>query len=89
MHALLLFTLTAGSSQLASSDASPPVGVVAPMPEVALVLQIVAVGTALGSAVALRAKRRYLDADTWAITTAWATLGLMVGVAATCLAAVL
>jgi len=51
----------------------------APMPEVAFVLQVGAVGAAIGSAVALRARSRYADVDTWRITTAWATLGLVVG----------
>lgn len=52
----------------------------APVPEVAFILQVAAVGAALGSAVALRARRRDADVDTWRITAAWATLGLLVGV---------
>ena len=52
---------------------------VAPVPEVAFVLQAAAVGAAIGSAVGLRARRRDPHADTWRITTAWATLGLVAG----------
>ncbi len=52
----------------------------APVPEVAFVLQVGAVGAAIGSAVALRARTRDADVDTWRITTPWATLGLLVGV---------
>lgn len=52
---------------------------VAPVPELAFILQAAAVGAAIGSAVGLRARRRDVDADTWRITTAWATLGLIVG----------
>jgi len=51
----------------------------APVPEVAFVLQVGAVGAAIGSAVALRARTRDADVDAWRITTAWATLGLVVG----------
>jgi len=83
MHGFLLFRATAtsipaGGALLAS---------LAPVPELALVLQAGAVGTAVGSGVALRAKRRYRDADTWAITTAWATLGILIGIATVCLSA--
>lgn len=52
----------------------------APMPEVAFVLQIGAVAAAIGSTVALRARARSADVDAWQIVTAWATLGLVVGV---------
>jgi Na+/glutamate symporter len=58
---------------------------VSAVPELGLLLQLLALGTGVGSAVALRAKRRHRDADTWAITTAWATLGLIVGLAIVCL----
>jgi hypothetical protein len=51
----------------------------APVPGVAFVLQIGAVGAAIGSAVALRARSRDADVDTWRITTAWAALGLVAG----------
>lgn len=53
----------------------------APVPEVGFVLQVVGVGAAIGSAVALRARRRSAEVDTWRITTAWATLGLLSGLA--------
>lgn len=53
---------------------------VGPVPELGFLLQAVAIGTAVGAAVALRASRRDRHADTWAITTAWATLALLVGV---------
>ncbi len=52
-----------------------------PVPELAFVLQIAGVGAAIGSAIALCARGRDAEADTWRITTAWATLGLVVGVA--------
>lgn len=52
----------------------------APVPEVAFVLQVGAVAAAIGSAVASRARARDADVDTWQIVTAWATLGLVVGV---------
>lgn len=51
----------------------------APVPEVAFVLQVGAVAAAIGSAVALRARTRDGDVDVWRITTARATLGLLVG----------
>lgn len=54
---------------------------VAPVPELGFVLQIAGLGAAIGSAVALRARRRDPAADTWRITTAWATLGMIVGAA--------
>lgn len=54
---------------------------VAPLPELGFVLQAVGLGAAIGSAVALRARRRDADVDTWRITTAWATLGMVVGAA--------
>lgn len=51
----------------------------APVPELAFALQLAGLGAALGAAVALRARRRWPTADTWRITTAWATLGLALG----------
>lgn len=51
----------------------------APVPELGFVLQVAAVGAAIGSAVALRARKHDGDVDTWRITTAWASLGLAVG----------
>ncbi len=54
-------------------------GSLAPVPEVAFALQVASVGAAIGAAVALRARRRDADADAWRITTAWATLGLIIG----------
>lgn len=51
----------------------------APVPELGLVLQLAGFGAAIGSAVALRAKHRAPTVDTWRITTAWATLGLVLG----------
>ncbi len=75
MQALLFVALAAISSE--------PSGVfiagLAPSPQLAFVLQTTAVGTAVGSGIAARAKRRNPEADTWAITTAWTTLGLVVG----------
>lgn len=53
----------------------------APLTELGFALQLAGVGAAVGSAVALRAKHRAADVDTWRITTAWATLGLAVGIA--------
>lgn len=50
-----------------------------PVPELGFVLQFAAAGAAVGAAVALRARRRDAEVDTWRITTAWATLGLVVG----------
>lgn len=52
---------------------------VGPIPALSFLLQAVAVGSAIGAAVALRASRRSRHADIWAITTAWATLALIVG----------
>ena len=76
MQALVLLT-SAAVGALASAPLV--VSSLAPVPELAVALQAAAVGTAIGSAIALRAKRRNPDADTWAITTAWATLGLLCG----------
>lgn len=42
----------------------------APLPELGFALQLAGVGAAVGSAVALRAKHRAADVDTWRITTA-------------------
>lgn len=53
---------------------------VGPVSALSFLLQTVAVGSAIGAAVALRAKRRGRHADVWAITTAWATLALILGV---------
>jgi len=52
----------------------------ASVPELGLVLQLAGLGAAVGAAVALRAKHRAATVDTWQITTAWATLGLVVGI---------
>lgn len=52
----------------------------APLPTLGLVLQIAAVGTLVGSLVALRASGRWDRIDTWAITTAWTGVGAVVGV---------
>lgn len=67
---LLQFSLTSTISTLA----------VAAVPELGFVLQAAGIGAALGSAVALRAQCRWRDVDTWQITTAWASLGLLSGV---------
>jgi len=53
----------------------------APVPELGFVLQAAGIGAAIGSVVALRARRRDADVDTWRITTVWATVGLVVGAA--------
>lgn len=55
------------------------IGSLAPVPELAFALQVASVGAAIGAAIALRARRRDADADAWRITTAWATLGLVIG----------
>lgn len=88
MHALPVFALTAAASLLGAADPRPLMAALAPVPEVAFALQSAALGAALGSVVALRAKRRYDDADTWAITTTWATLGLALGLLIVCVSAV-
>ena len=51
----------------------------APVPELAFALQCASAAAAVGATVALRAKRSWGDVDTWRITTAWATLGLVIG----------
>ncbi len=51
----------------------------AAIPELGLVLQLASTGAAVGAAIALRARRRDPDADTWRITTAWSCVGLVVG----------
>ena len=51
-------------------------------PALGLVSQVVSLFGTVGAAVALRAVRRWPSADPWRITTAWATLGLAVGVLA-------
>ena len=48
----------------------------APLPDVGFVLQCGAVGTAFGTAVAARARRRAPGTDTSRITGAWTLLGL-------------
>ncbi len=63
--------------------------VAAPVAELALVLQLGGLGTAVGSLVALRASRRWGRSDTWQITTAWTALGLLAGVIVALLAALL
>lgn len=50
------------------------------VPEIAFALQLAGLGGAVGSAMALRAQRRWSDVNTWRITTAWASLGLVLGV---------
>ncbi len=64
-------------------------GVVSPVPELGLVLQLAAAGSAIGGAVALRARARRPEADVWQITTAWSLVGLVIGVAAVVVAALL
>ncbi len=54
----------------------------APLAPVSFALQLGAVGAAIGGAVALRARRRDQFADAWRITTAWSSLGLLIGVGA-------
>lgn len=88
MHALPVFALTAAASLLGAAGPGPLMASLAPIPEVAFALQSAALGAALGSVVALRAKRRYDGADTWAITTMWATLGLALGLLIVCVSAV-
>ncbi len=78
MNALLPTPTTLTCLEFAAR--SPRLALVGPMPALGFLLQIVAVGTAIGAAVALRAIRRHRHADTWAITTAWASLALGVGV---------
>lgn len=56
---------------------SPALG---PVPELDFVAQLVGLGAAVGAALALRMRRRHPEADVWAITTAWASLGAIVGV---------
>jgi hypothetical protein len=60
----------------------------APVPEVGFVLQLAGVGAAIGSVVALRARGRDAEVDTWRVTTAWASLGLFVGLLVVTVAAV-
>ena len=56
-------------------------GTLAPVPELGFLLQLAALGGALGGLVAARARRRNTQADAAAITSAWAGLGLVVGLA--------
>lgn len=81
MQPLLFVALAAISTELGSVSHAAGIQ---PPPQLVFVLQTSASGTAIGSAVAARAKRRNPDAGTWAITTAWATMGSALG----CLAAV-
>ena len=60
----------------------PVLGSVAPSPAVAFVMQVAGVFGMVGSAVALRARRRDPDADVWRITAAWNVLGLVAGACA-------
>ncbi len=64
-------------------------GVVSPVPELGFVLQLAAAGSAIGGAVALRARARRPEADVWRITTAWSLVGLVIGLAAVAVAALL
>lgn len=75
MHALALIS----SALIAAVPVLDLRVAVAPLPTVGFVLQMAALGTAIGSVVALRAKRRDPEADTWSITTAWASLGFVAG----------
>ncbi len=75
MQALLFLTVATVGRQLSRLISFA----VAPLPVLDFALQLTAIGAAFGSAVALRAKRRNADADTWSITTAWASLGFAVG----------
>jgi hypothetical protein len=50
------------------------------VPELDFLAQMMGLGAAVGAGVALRARRRDPDADVWAITTAWASLGAVIGV---------
>ena len=52
-------------------------------------MQLAAAGSAIGGAVALRAHARRPDADVWRITAAWSVVGLVIGVAAVAVAALL
>lgn len=52
-----------------------------PLAPVSFVLQLGGVGAAVGAALSLRARRHGRDVDAWQITTAWSTLGVLVGVA--------
>ncbi len=62
-----------------------------PVPELelGLVLQLAAAGSTVGAVVALRARARWPEADVWRITTAWSLVGLVIGVAAVVVAALL
>lgn len=62
---------------------------VAPLPDIAFVLQAGAVGTAFGTAVSARARRRRPDAETSQITAAWTLLGLGLGAAIAVIAALI
>lgn len=66
---LLQSSLTSATSTLA----------VAAVPELGFALQAAGIGAALGSAIALCAQRRWREVDTWRITTAWASFGLLIG----------
>jgi hypothetical protein len=58
---------------------APGLAAVGPSPALALVMQVAGLFGLIGSAVALRAKRRDPDVDTWRITTAWTFLGTITG----------
>lgn len=62
---------------------------VSPIPELGFVLQLAAAGSAVGGLVALRARARRPEADVWRITTAWSLGGLVIGLAAVAVAALL
>ncbi len=64
-------------------------GLVSPVPELGLVLQLAAAGSAIGDLVALRARAHRPGADVWRITTAWSVVGLVIGLAAVVVAALL
>lgn len=60
---------------------------IAPVPEVGFVLQAGALGTAVGTLVAARARRRDPGVDAARISAAWSALGIVVGAAVTLLSA--
>ena len=78
----------AGGGVSASILTSLPLAV-APVPEIGFVLQAGAVGTAIGTAVAARARHRHNAADTARIVAAWTLLGLGIGTAVTAIAVLL
>jgi hypothetical protein len=53
------------------------------IPELAFVVQVTALGAAIGAAIAVRSFRRTGNPDRrWEVTTRWTTAGLVVGVSA-------